>query len=487
MAILITNAGAQIGYLILETKGRLFIEASKGTEEEQISVLESISLKHNHNLARSIVKYVWRTGKNIVLDNATEQGQFSNDSYIKKQQPKSILCTPLINQGHLSAILYLENNLTAAAFTSERLQILQLLSGEAAIAIDNAQLYNHLEQKVAERTEELSSALRELETTQDELIQSEKMAALGQLVAGVAHEINTPLGAISSSVKYIGDFMAEQLAKLPEFFQGLSPQQQETFLLLLQRSQENNHAVSGRERRKLRKTLTAILQKAEIPHPNELANLFIDIKIYSDLEPFFPILKEPGSQTFMKTVRQFARVQQSTKDINLASDRAAKVVFALKTYGRYDQTGEKREINILEGIEAILTLYQSQLKQGVKVIRNYQDIPPIKCYFDELNQVWTNLIHNALQAMNNQGTLTINAWQDGGQIKVSITDSGEGIPEEIQEKIFQPFFTTKPPGEGSGLGLDIVKKIVNKHRGELELTSVPGATTFTVILPTSTS
>ena len=486
MAILIVNAGAQIGYLILETKGRLIIEASKGTEEEQISVLESISLKHNHNLARSIVKYVWRTGKNVVLDNATEQGQFSNDSYIQKQQPKSILCTPLINQGHLSAILYLENNLTASAFTSERLQILQLLSGKAAIAIDNAQLYNNLEQKVAERTEELSTALRKLETTQDELIQSEKMAALGQLVAGVAHEINTPLGAISSSIKYIGDFMAEQLAQLPQFFQSLSQQQQETFLLLLQRSQENNQAVSGRERRKLRKTLTAILQEAEITHPNELANLFIDIKIYSDLELFFPILKKPDSETFMKTVRQFARLQQSTKDINLASDRAAKVVFALKTYARYDQTGEKREINILEGIEAILTLYQSHLKQGVKLVRNYQDLPPIKCYFDELNQVWTNLIHNALQAMNNKGNLTINAWQDGEQIKVSITDSGEGIPKEIQGKIFQPFFTTKPPGEGSGLGLDIVNKIVNKHRGKMEFTSVPGETTFTVILPTFT-
>ncbi|HAJ63625.1 MAG TPA: hybrid sensor histidine kinase/response regulator, partial [Cyanobacteria bacterium UBA8543] len=141
------------------------------------------------------------------------------------------------------------------------------------------------------------------------------------------------------------------------------------------------------------------------------------------------------------------------------------------------------EANIIEGIETVLTLYQNQLKHGVKIIRNYQELPPIRCYFDELNQVWTNLIHNGLQAMNNQGTLTLDAQLQNGYLQVSITDSGKGIPQEIQEKIFQPFFTTKLPGEGSGLGLDIVKKIVEKHRGTIEFESVPGQTTFTVSLP----
>ncbi len=483
MVILITNAGAQTGYLILETKGRLFIEAAKRIDQQQASILESISLKHNPNLARSIVNYVWHTHKDVVLDNAIAQAQFSNDPYIKNQQPKSILCTPLINQGKLSGILYLENNLTTGAFTSERLQILQLLSGEAAIAIDNARLYNNLEQKVAERTAKLSTTLRELEATQDELIQAEKMAALGQLVAGVAHEINTPLGAIRSSVQYIGDFLAQQLTQLPEFFQSLSEQQQATFLTLLQLSQENTLMVSGRERRKLRKAVTSVLEAEKIAKASNLANLFIDLGIYANIEPFFPVLKESDSEGFLKIVRQFARLQQSTRDINLASDRAAKVVFALKTYAHYDQSGEKRTINILDGINAVLTLYQNHFKQGVKLVCDYQHISPIQCYFDELNQVWTNLIHNAFQAMSNKGTLTITAWQEEEQIKVSITDSGEGIPTEIQSKIFQPFFTTKPPGEGSGLGLDIVKKIVKKHQGEIDFTSIPGKTTFTVSLP----
>jgi signal transduction histidine kinase len=158
-------------------------------------------------------------------------------------------------------------------------------------------------------------------------------------------------------------------------------------------------------------------------------------------------------------------------------------VFALKSYARYDTTGEKIEINITDGIETVLTLYHNQLKQGVEVIRNYADLPAVLCYPDELNQVWTNLVHNALQAMNNKGTLTIDATQQDTRVLISITDSGKGIPPEIKSKIFEPFFTTKPAGEGSGLGLDIVKKIIEKHEGTIEVKSVPGQTTFTVSIP----
>ena len=160
-------------------------------------------------------------------------------------------------------------------------------------------------------------------------------------------------------------------------------------------------------------------------------------------------------------------------------------MFALKTYARYEQSGEKTAASLTEGIETILTLYQNQLKQGVEVIKNYAEIPPVMCYPDELNQVWTNLIHNALQAMDYRGTLKIELTEQSGQAKISVTDSGKGIPEEIKGKIFDPFFTTKPAGEGSGLGLDIVKKIVQKHQGKIEVESIPGQTIFHVFLPMS--
>ena len=206
--------------------------------------------------------------------------------------------------------------------------------------------------------------------------------------------------------------------------------------------------------------------------------------IYDDIEMFFPLFKDPQSPTLLNIAYRVISLKKSTQTISTAIDRAAKVVFALKSYARYDTTGKKVEINITDGIEMALTLYQNQLKQGVEIIRNYQELlPPILCYTDELNQVWTNLIQNALQAIDNRGTLKIDVRQQDGQLVISITDSGGGIPPEVMPRIFEPFFTTKPPGEGSGLGLDIVKKIIEKHQGSIQVESVPGQTTFTVSLP----
>ena len=161
-----------------------------------------------------------------------------------------------------------------------------------------------------------------------------------------------------------------------------------------------------------------------------------------------------------------------------------KVVFALKNYGHYDSTDSKIESQIPEGIETVLTLYQNHLKRGIEIIRSYEEnLPAISCYPDELNQVWTNLIHNALQAMDGKGKLVISVSQEENEIIVKVTDSGCGIPESIRSKIFEPFFTTKPAGEGSGLGLDIVKKIIDKHQGSVQVESQPGQTTFSVKLP----
>jgi signal transduction histidine kinase len=134
----------------------------------------------------------------------------------------------------------------------------------------------------------------------------------------------------------------------------------------------------------------------------------------------------------------------------------------------------------------VLTLYHNQLKHGIEVVKHYESLPNIPCYPDELNQVWTNLIQNAIQAMDGQGTLEIGVAQKDHHVVVRVTDSGSGISEEIRERIFEPFFTTKPAGEGSGLGLDIVQKIIDKHHGKIEIESQPGKTTFCVILPMET-
>ncbi|MCY7382057.1 MAG: hypothetical protein LH628_05640 [Microcoleus sp. CAN_BIN18] len=340
------------------------------------------------------------------------------------------------------------------------------------------------ESALSQKNTELAHTLEELKRTQQELIQSEKMAALGQLIAGVAHEINSPLGAIRSSVQNIADFWAEQLQQLPIFFKQLSPERQQDFFALLHKSSQETDTLSSKEKRQLKKSLQRQLEAEKIDDADSLACTLLDIGICNNVEPFLPLLKDRESPNILQIAYEFATVQKSTKNIATATDRAAKIVFALKSYSRYDQSGSKAIANITDGINTVLTLYHYQIKHGVEVVRNYgTDLPSVLCYPDELNQVWTNLLHNALQAMGNKGVLKIDVKHQDNAISVSITDNGPGIPPEIMPRIFDPFFTTKPPGEGTGLGLDIVLKIIEKHQGKLQVESVPGQTKFTVCLP----
>jgi len=333
-----------------------------------------------------------------------------------------------------------------------------------------------------ERTEELSKALEDLKATQQELIHSEKMATLGQLIAGVAHEINTPLGAIRSSIENITTFLTQHLEKLPTFFKLLSEDRQLKFFTLVKQS-NSPETLSSKEKRQYRRALVSQLEEHAIEDAIKIADTLVEMGIHKNLEAFLPLLKDSESKKILSTAYQLASLQKSAQTIIMASERANKVVFALKSFAHYGSTGQKIPTNILESLETVLILYHNQLKQ-IEVIKNYAELPLVLCYPDELNQVWTNLIHNALQAMNSKGTLQIDVVKKDNEAIISITDSGIGISDEIKPKIFEPFFTTKSAGEGSGLGLDIVRKIIDKHDGRIIFESIPGKTTFTILLPT---
>ena len=331
--------------------------------------------------------------------------------------------------------------------------------------------YNQsLEEKVQQRTEEL--------------LQSEKMAALGQLIAGIAHEINTPLGAISSSASNIQKILGQTLTNMPLLFQSFSLLECNEFLTILTTSLKNDTvALSAKEQRQKRRALVSRLG-GETEDADCIADTLVDMGIYEDVDNIMDLLKKTNGREVLELAYKLSELKRGAQTINTAAERASKVVFALKSYARQDNSGEKVSANLTQGIDTVLTLYQSQIKHGIELVKNYADnLPSIYCYPDELNQVWTNLIHNSLQAMDNKGTLTINVEQSDASIKVSIQDTGKGIAPENRAKIFDAFFTTKSAGEGSGLGLHIIKKIIDKHSGTINVESQPGCTVFSVLLP----
>jgi two-component system, NtrC family, sensor kinase len=184
-------------------------------------------------------------------------------------------------------------------------------------------------------------------------------------------------------------------------------------------------------------------------------------------------------------VREYSYLYRNAAAIQTAIKQIQRIVGALKSYSHLDQAKiEPADLN--EGIESTLTLLQHELKYGIKIVRKFGQLPRIPVYVDELNQVWTNLIHNAVQALGGKGEVTLETeLADAATVKVRVIDNGPGIPREVLPRIFEPFFTTKSKGEGTGLGLGIVRQILEKHGGRIDVESVPGRTCFTVYLPVS--
>lgn len=340
-----------------------------------------------------------------------------------------------------------------------------------------------LQKSLQSKNRELEQTLAQLQTTQAQLIESEKMSALGKLVAGIAHEVNTPLGAIRASATNTIAAIDTSLNELPKLLLQLDPQRQIDFFALIERSRKSTTSLTSREQRQVRRTLVRQLQEADIDDARHIADSLVDMGVLEDIEPFVPLLKGELADRNIQLAYNLARLTGNAQNILKAVELASKVVFALKTYSRYDRSGEKQRVNVTDSIETVFDLYRNQLKQGVEIIRDYQQVPFLSCYPDELVQVWRNLIHNGVQAMEGKGRLEVGVFERDNHVIVRVTDFGCGIPEDVQGKIFEPFFTTKRAGEGSGLGLDIVKKIVDKHDGRIEVKSQPGQTSFWVWLP----
>jgi len=352
-----------------------------------------------------------------------------------------------------------------------------------------ARVKNHLELKesrqiLALKNQELGKTLEELRNTQNHLIHSEKMAALGQLVAGIAHEINTPLGAINSSNKMISNEINFIMYSMPQLFNSWSDIQKSVFYILLDYASKKPSNLSSRDERQYRRELKEFLLSSDIHDAEDLAEQLIEVGVFVVPDILLPFLNNEKFYEIINSARRLATTKTSNDIITTAIEKVSKIIFSLKNFSRFDSEGKKELCNVHESIDTVLTIYHNLIKQGVEVIKEFNINQPIPIVQDQINQVWTNLIHNSIHAMGGKGTLTIKTEVKESFAIISFKDTGTGILPEIMNKIFNPFFTTKPQGEGTGLGLDIVNRIIKSHNGRIEVESEVGkGAEFRIILP----
>ncbi|HSO23893.1 MAG TPA: PAS domain S-box protein [Chondromyces sp.] len=352
------------------------------------------------------------------------------------------------------------------------------------------------EQQLREKTEEmrrknevLEETLQQLNEVHNQLIIQEKMASLGKLSAGMAHELNNPASAAQRSAAQLqATFSQLQGIHLRLGQQQLDGAQIDHLVELYRIVRERARKPVGMtalERSDREVALEAWLAGRGIDTSGELVPALVSLGYDSDhLESLAGIFPEQFFSLVVEWLSCMFAIYSLVGEIGLGTSRIVELVKALKNYTYMDQA-PVQSVDVREGLDNTLIILHNKIKKGVTVIREYaEDLPVIEAYASELNQVWTNIIDNAIDAMGGEGTLVVRTRRDGPWIVVEIEDDGPGIPAENLSRIFDPFFTTKGPGEGTGLGLNISRNlIVQKHQGEISVRSSPGSTCFSVRLP----
>jgi two-component system NtrC family sensor kinase len=338
----------------------------------------------------------------------------------------------------LGAARYLIKPVPVDALLAAVDELLQRPSGEQTdnLSLDeemrllrsyNEVLFTKLQAKVQELQQTVAkhhSSEESLKAMQAQIIQQEKMASIGQLAAGVAHEINNPMGFITSNLTSLGKY-ASRL---------------DTYIAALQQS---------------------LYACPHHPGLDELDRLRQKLKV----------------DYIISDVTQL--VEESLDGAN----RVRRIVQDLKSFSRVDQA-ESSRVNLNECLETTINIAWNELKYIATLERDFGELPPILCNPQQLNQVFLNLLVNAAQAMEKPGTITVRTWSEPDWVCVAVSDTGKGMTEEVRRRVFEPFFTSKPTGKGTGLGLPISVDIVHKHHGDIQVESEPGkGSTFTVRLP----
>ena len=334
----------------------------------------------------------------------------------------------------------------------------------------------------------LSTITNRLRSTELVLRQSEKMAQLGTLTAGIAHELNNPASAARRGTDHLESAISDFLITFQDFTSGGFSEEQwdavAEYHTLAQKQAAQPNDLESLTRSDQEQEIELWLDENNIDKGWEFAPILVNLGFHvpdlNNFEGFFPGPQlDPGIKWFCSLYSIFSLLAE----INQGTTRISEIVKSLKSYVYLDQAPIQL-IDLHEGLDNTLVMMRSKFKPNIELARHYsKDLPEIMAFGSELNQVWTNIIDNAVDAMNGAGKINISTRKNNEWIFVEIEDSGPGIPEDVQHNLFSPFFTTKPVGKGTGLGLNISFNIIEKHNGQIKVTSQPGKTIFSVQLP----
>ncbi|MDD2611378.1 MAG: PAS domain S-box protein [Bacteroidales bacterium] len=405
-------------------------------------------------------QYIIRTGKNIVKE---EKEVRKNNKITYALTNKAALKD---QDGNIIGTYGISKDITAIKLAEEKTKQMN-----KELALKNAKLQETIE---------------ELSRTQNKLIFAEKMAALGSLIGGIAHEINTPLGAIKASSSNIQDVVEKINVDLPWVINHASPEEICWLFKLINEVDARDISVFTKEERKRKRELTTLFEDNQIENAPNIADTIVSLRINQSDESLLEMIKLPNTQSLLQILKVLSSLKRNANNIAVSVEKASSVVRALKNYIYKNNQGDCEATNLRETIETVLILTSNMIKHSkTEIVTKFESIPLVFCKQDEMCQIWTNVITNAIQAMGEGGTLEIGTTlSDNDTIKIWFKDTGCGIAEEVKPRIFEPYFTTKGKGVGTGMGLDISRQIVENHHGKIYFESEAGkGTTFFIEIP----
>ena len=472
------------------------------TENQRLFLKErTISILEMNCIHKAVLEkgrpFIFKNIKSPTLSNI----EMEIFNYFKVKNYYSI---PLINEGTSFGVLNFSDNYfitsnIAELTKSDRKEI------ENFIKIITPFIFQSLQKGIIEK------AFKDLQETQAQLIEAERMASLGQLVGGVAHEINNPIGVVRSNTELIRKNLNSTVKIFPEFLTKLNDEEKVLFDEMIEEALKNKKFLSTKEERVKKRQITAELEtllSGVEDNSSQLIDQILLLKLESTFPKYIEKLGISKFKEFLQMTQLLLNQSASISNIEIAVEKVSRVVYALRSYMNTETYNQKREVNLVEELEKALQLYDNYIVGKINLTKDFPEEVRYDCIAENLSQAWKNIIFNAIQSMNKteknllisikvekeipdsiitmkssiQKDSEINDKPPKEYIIVSIKDSGIGIPSHLQEKVFTPFFTTKGLGEGIGLGLYVSKKIIHEHRGRIYYESSNGGTEFHVVL-----